>query len=402
MDENYKCSKVPTTTKADNELESTKQEMTGVREENTRLKNLLQQVEKDYKALQVQFMDMSRKEYSDKNRSSIFPVNGWSNSDYSNDRDQDLVSLSLGTNIHAKTKKENVLAKPTCERDSTELGLGCSSESSKTDDGPTSPGKILGPEIREVPKTSRDDEICQTSVKRARVCVRARCETPTMNDGCQWRKYGQKTAKGNPCPRAYYRCTVSPSCPVRKQVQRCMADMSILITTYEGTHDHPIPISGTAMASTTSAAASMLLSGPTASPPLNPYGPPPVPPYSTVTLDLTTEPSATRGGFSLHSSPPSQQNPTFPATGLSFSPVEPNTGSSVWGVSGGGFSFDLPEKSAHEQKYVSYLEKLSQSSSQQALTETLTRAISSDPSFQSVLAAVVSTMAAAKGGEGGK
>ncbi|XP_030523609.1 probable WRKY transcription factor 60 isoform X2 [Rhodamnia argentea] len=65
-----------------------------------------------------------------------------------------------------------------------------------------------------------------------------------VKDGYQWRKYGQKVTRDNPSPRAYFKCSFAPSCPVKKKVQRSVDDPSLLVATYEGDHNHRSPSSG--------------------------------------------------------------------------------------------------------------------------------------------------------------
>ncbi|KAK7315582.1 hypothetical protein VNO77_34139 [Canavalia gladiata] len=60
-----------------------------------------------------------------------------------------------------------------------------------------------------------------------------------LDDGYNWRKYGQKQVKGSDNPRSYYKCTY-PNCPTKKKVERSL-DGQIIEIVYKGTHNHPKP-----------------------------------------------------------------------------------------------------------------------------------------------------------------
>ncbi|GER37912.1 WRKY DNA-binding protein 30 [Striga asiatica] len=59
-----------------------------------------------------------------------------------------------------------------------------------------------------------------------------------LDDGYNWRKYGQKGILGANHPRAYYRCTHrnTQGCLATKQVQRADNDPSVFEVVYRGKH----------------------------------------------------------------------------------------------------------------------------------------------------------------------
>lgn len=104
------------------------------------------------------------------------------------------------------------------------------------------------------------EAVAEKPSSESRLVIETVSAVDIVNDGYRWRKYGQKFVKGNPNPRSYYRCSNS-GCPAKKHVERASCDSKVVITTYEGQHDHDLPPTRTLVPHSPSSAGAPLLNG---------------------------------------------------------------------------------------------------------------------------------------------
>ncbi|KAF7843197.1 putative WRKY transcription factor 40 [Senna tora] len=183
--------------------------------------------------------------------------------EYMRNNPQKELSSSMSIPSSKKRKPENSFNNNSCNL----MGIHANSESCSTDE--------------ESCKKPKEDTI-KAKISRAYVRTEPSDTSLIVKDGYQWRKYGQKVTRDNPSPRAYFKCSFAPSCPVKKKVQRSVEDQSILVATYQGEHNHPQPSQMETTTSNSSRFVSLGGSVPCSSPSLSSSTAP-----STLTFDLT-------------------------------------------------------------------------------------------------------------------
>ncbi|XP_022715624.1 probable WRKY transcription factor 28 [Durio zibethinus] len=146
--------------------------------------------------------------------------------------EQQVVVGDLGNNT------SEVMTNPNSSISSSSSEAGCEEDSDKSKkDRQPKASEDGGESSKKGNKAKKKGEKKQ---KEPRFAFMTKSEVDHLEDGYRWRKYGQKAVKNSPYPRSYYRCTTQ-KCTVKKRVERSFQDPSIVITTYEGQHNHPLP-----------------------------------------------------------------------------------------------------------------------------------------------------------------
>ena len=164
-----------------------------VKEENERLRMMLEQIQENYKSLQLRFFEILQQGAAKKSTDSA------PNSHNNDALAPELVSLSLGRNPTDFKKDEKATSSSKMKEDheikagltlgldskfqlSTEIVSNPSPENSSEEPKEDDAGETWPPS--KIQKTTRngDEEVAQQNhVKRARVSVRARCDAPTVS-----------------------------------------------------------------------------------------------------------------------------------------------------------------------------------------------------------------------------